>query len=293
MKETYNIKLITPLFSRGSYEHLPEVRPPSIRGVLHWWLRAVGGSSAEERSIFGSVHKGFGGGDKGASASKIVIRVSDVIGPVADLPTLPHKNGGQAASKSAFAPGASFSLHISTRLGGLSKDGLDIFHRALEAWLNLGSLGLRSTRGAGSFSWTPGEGASISPPLTFDDYSNRCKQLINVTRMKFALLPNEYTDAEKARKVASDTIGGRSDTVDQQDSLKKINFPLGKLSKPRKTSPLRFRIVGLENKFRVAAIWDAREDITGNKMSDLSRLIDILCERKPELGNQLKSNMIN
>src|SRR5438105_3981718 len=111
------LTLLTPLFSRGVYEDLAEIRPPSIRGQLHWWFRALGGTIGDERAIFGGISsKAKGWND---SASKVVVRVNEIQGKVGQLPTLPHKSGGMAAPKTAYFSGTTFKLHIATRLGGL------------------------------------------------------------------------------------------------------------------------------------------------------------------------------
>jgi len=171
---TYRLEFITPLFSCGAYEDRPEVRPSSIRGQLHWWFRALGGNAIDEKAIFGGVHGG-------ATASKVVVRVSSVIGNTGSINTLPHKIGGQASPKRAFQIGTRFDLHILVRLAALSEDLRSALDRALETWLLLGTLGLRSTRGAGSFRWEsvlPRDQHSLRPPTDFADYEARCSKLL-------------------------------------------------------------------------------------------------------------------
>src|SRR5262245_7640570 len=118
----YEIEFITPLFSRGVYDDVPEIRPTSIRGQLHWWFRVLGGSYADEKAVFGGVHGG-------ATASKLVVRVAGLPqrpNPPIFLPTLPHKPGGQDprnapnAPRCAFPAGSRFTLDVGERLGGLS-----------------------------------------------------------------------------------------------------------------------------------------------------------------------------
>lgn len=108
----YDIEFITPLFSKGFYEELPEIRPPSIRGQLHLWFRALGHSHADETAIFGGVHEG-------AAASRVVVRVSGVGGHADRRDTLPHKHGGEASPKMSYLPGTRCTLHLLPRLGGL------------------------------------------------------------------------------------------------------------------------------------------------------------------------------
>jgi len=285
---TYHLEFITPLFSRGSYDDRPEIRASSIRGQLHWWFRAQGGNATDEKVIFGGVHGG-------ATASKVVIRTSHL--PAADkraeIATLPHKQGGQASPKWAFPAGQGFDLHVLTRLGGLPSALDSSFRRALEAWLFLGTLGLRATRAAGSFVWTPGSDAETSYPGDFESYEANCQKLLQGTAMRFGLLTGVYANSEAARRVVSDTLGGRDDRQGQGD-LAGLNDPLGKIGPrgERKTSPLRFRIVRIASQYRIAAVWDGREKVTGNRSSDLAGIIKLLAERKPALGEQLRASAL-
>jgi hypothetical protein len=105
--------------------------------------------------------------------------------------------------------------------------------------------------------------------------------------LKHAILDTPFDSAEAAREVVSDTLGGRDDP-DGENDLERLHHPLGKISRGRKTSPLRFRVVSPGNKgFFIAAVWDDRQAVTGNRPGDLKGLIDLLQRRKPRLGNQL------
>lgn len=285
----YRLEFITPLFSRGSYEDRPEVRPASIRGQLHWWFRALGGNATDEKAIFGGVHGG-------ATASKVVVRVSSLVGTTGSVNTLPHKNGAQASPKAAYQIGTKFDLHILSRLGGLDKRLQSALDRTLETWLLLGTLGLRSTRAAGSFRWEaipPLGNGSFRSPADFGAFEVRCQELLRGAPLRFALLDQNYSAAEQARRVVSDTLGGRDDNQGQND-LSLLHDPLGKIGRrgERKTSPLRFRIVGIGTQFRIAAVWDARTVVTGNRPGDLPGIISLLKQRKPALGAQLAASAL-
>src|SRR5208283_4025070 len=178
MNNSFRLEFITPLFNRGAYEDRPEIRPASIRGQLHWWFRALGNSYTDEKSVFGGVHGG-------ATCSKIVIRVfqSGSTPKGADFPTLPHKQGAQASVKKAFPIGTACDLCILTRLGGLNGRLRAAFERTLEGWLLLGTLGLRATRAAGSFRWTPVADTALQYPTSFHQYETRCDALLNGSQM--------------------------------------------------------------------------------------------------------------
>lgn len=277
----------TPLFSKGSYDDRPEVRPASIRGQLHWWFRALGHSAADENAVFGSVH------GKPVLASKVVVRVAKVEGQTGEVATLPHKRGGQASPKWAYLPGSSFELILAERLGGLDEHRRKAFHRALEAWLLLGTLGLRATRAGGSFDWgiLDADGLPFAdPPASAEDYETRCRNVLDRVPLRFHLLPEGYGKAEDARTVVSDTIGGRDDRQGDND-LARLNHPLGRVFGGRKTSPLRFRIVKFPDAYRIAAIWDDRSAVTGNQPGDLKGVAELLAERGKEVGRSLSRRL--
>ena len=277
------ITFITPCFCRGadcSDNGAPEIRPASIRGQLHWWFRALDGSPEDEKNIFGSVRNG-------AKASPLVVRVKYDSIAEKKSPTLPHKPE-RPASKQAIADGVSFELRISTRLDGLSPDLEKKFFRALNAWLHLGALGLRATRGGGNFTWdTPktsnGSASGVMPqPQTPEVYDEAIKNIIGGTKLCAALLDTNYKNAEAARIDITNTLN---------DKAFGTTAPLGRAIGGRKTSPLRFRIVKFaDDSFRIAAVWDGRQNVTGNTKEDLHAAIRKLKEAKKNIGIQLAAS---
>ena len=297
---SYRITFITPLFSTGSYKDRPEVRPPSLRGQLRWWFRALGGTFADEKEIFGGmVHKDERGRKKEeAKASAVIVRVSDVppLSTIASMNTLPHKNWHDA-HKACFPPGTHFDLHITTRLRTLSPDHQVALKRTVETWLMLGTLGLRATRGAGSFISQSINSTALLPSASdANEYSSACERLLNGAPLRFTLIRKSFTTAEEARKIVSDTLGGTgNDRKGEKDDLTQLRHPLGKIVGKRKTSPLRFRIVKCCEHYHIAAIWDNREVVTGNLPGDLQGLITLLCKEEngrkmKEIGGLLRDN---
>lgn len=276
---SYRLSFITPLFSKGSYDDIPEVRPPSIRGQLHWWFRALGGSHRAEKSIFGSVHGG-------AAASKVVVRVNNLGGEKGEVATLPHKRGGLASPKFAYKPGTTCDLHITFRLGGLDSHLGEAFERTVEAWLLLGTLGLRGTRAAGSFAWNPLSMGAATPPQNIAEYRARCAMVLQAAPLECHLIDQAFNSAEEARRIVSDTIGGREDKQGASE-LASIRYPLGRVFGERKTSPLRFRIVRLGTQFHIVAVWDGRSAVTGNKTGDLGAAIELLRTKSKKIGSLL------
>lgn len=296
---TYRIALITPLFSRGAYEDFPEIRPSSIRGQLHHWLRLLGGDAADERALFGSVHKDFGGQDLPPAASRLVVRVSDLpklSGPAPWLPTLPHKPGGANprngpnAPRCAFPAGSCFSLVVSERLGGLTECQRELVTRGVHAWLMAGSLGLRATRGGGSIRWS-------EAPDDANTYSKLLSEVLSDAPVKFELLNRVFTQAEDARKVITETIDHRA--------FADVHYPLGAVRQGhddvapvRKTSPLRLTVRQFSDGFRILAMWDDRLSVSGNTHAHLRTAIERLANgtsksRATEIGKLLKMSNLS
>lgn len=274
----YKLTLLTPLFSRGSYDSIAadsaEIRAPSIRGQLHHWLRQLNYGPDLERAIFGAVQKGFGGEDK-PSASKIVIRVANIQGHRGTPATLPHKAGGLASHKAAHLPGTTFELHVLERLGGLTPEAQIAFDRTLQAWLLVGSLGLRSTRAGGAFQWD-----QATPDIA--TFRRQFMHVVGDARLQFDVLSPALPSAEEARKIATDTVS--------HEALASAHFPLGAVKQgyndnsgapPRKTSSLRLTVRKFTDGYRLIALWDARSEVTGNNQNDLNKAISLLAEGSP------------
>jgi CRISPR type III-B/RAMP module RAMP protein Cmr1 len=135
-----------------------EIRAPSIRGKLRWWFRVLGGQQKQEAEIFGST-----AGECGTS-SAIIIRVADTIiqrqwepisfsGSNSDYVLYFARASGDGArwfAGGAVPAGASFELRLLWKRD-ISPETKELFDLALDAFLSLGSLGLRNTRGLGSF----------------------------------------------------------------------------------------------------------------------------------------------
>lgn len=163
---THPFELLTPCFAGGANPTagVAEIRPSSIRGLLRWWFRIVGGSRTEEAEVFGRA--------AGASgvASALVIRVSNTqgIGTPQDLLEYTGANEENEALRheesyflwplrrkkhSCLRPNrdniARFDLHLGWRRPVLSsvREKLEL---AFALWSMLGAIGSRSLKGYGS-----------------------------------------------------------------------------------------------------------------------------------------------
>jgi hypothetical protein len=287
MNRDIEIECLTPLFSKGSYTHVPEIRAASIRGQLHGWFRALGGSFEDERAIFGGVSVERERSDKlPDQASRLVVRVSPPAEPQTEKsPLLPHKQGGQASFKHAFAPGTRFTLHLRERRDGLNADLAAKFDRPLQAWLLLGALGNRSTRGGGSL-----QPLGEDWPSARDAYEKEVERLLRGTKMRAAVLDEVFPNQEAARKVMTDTLGGQDKRQQGagENDLKRIRDPLGKVHGKRKTSPLRLRLYRFDDGLRIVAVWDGRSKVTGNREGDLRQAIKLLDDKGKPIGRLLQ-----
>ncbi len=161
-----SVEFISPAFLVGGNQAIAELRPASIRGELRWWFRVLGGTRAEETSIFGGVHSE-------ARASKVIVRVGNVNGkhepfhkpaPMSDLGYLSYfatasKGDGERAGvrveqDAYFAPGTTFDLVVVERTP-LTDDEHALLERAFDCLVRLGALGYRSTRTFGAMKEVP------------------------------------------------------------------------------------------------------------------------------------------
>jgi len=155
----FQIEFITSCFCAGATPAIAEVRAPSIRGKLRWWFRVLGGTKEQEAEVFGAT-----AGDD-TTSSAIIVRVADTViqGQWRPFNFKAGSNTGylmyfaQASGEGArwvaggaIPAGGSFQLRLLWRRA-VSPDSQALFDLALEAFLLLGSLGLRSTRGLGCF----------------------------------------------------------------------------------------------------------------------------------------------
>lgn len=165
------LQTVTPLFLAGANPRgAPELRAPSVRGELRYWLRAaLGGVLGDlnldalkqaEEQVFGSTHR----------ASAITVHVEQ--SPFKAVPFTKQRaipagkrskptgrdylfwsmaEMGEMPPKQMIPPGTRFTLTLESRAG--VKDHQIVFAQAAAAlwlWLHLGGLGSRSRRTAGS-----------------------------------------------------------------------------------------------------------------------------------------------
>jgi hypothetical protein len=228
-----DIEVLTPMFNRGAYQDTPELRVPSIRGMVRWWFRTLGGTADEEKEAFGGMMK-FGRRLAGeVMASPLVFRVNQIrVQRASPNPlTLPHKQGGLGSPQAAFAPGATFTLEVFTRFGDLSPELERKTEKALEVWLLLGALGLRANRAGGNV-WP-----ASAAPATAAALRARLTEL--GCRWPVMLADSEVgSNLDQLRAAATDTVDGMPEIF-------------GQVRGGRIASKVKFKIVLLESQLRL------------------------------------------
>jgi hypothetical protein len=164
--EAFTLEFITPCFAAGAEQGRAELRASEVRGKLRWWFRALGGTREQEAAVFGAV----AGEKAGASAVQIRARVTQAgrpwspprVNPMSDsayiwyFASVSGKHPGQRGPGPRWTPhgnlppGTKFEIQV-RQVHPIPADAARLYRFALEAFLLLGGLGLRVTRGLGAF----------------------------------------------------------------------------------------------------------------------------------------------
>lgn len=170
-RQTHELELLTPAWVSGADPHSAEIRVPTLRGQLRFWMRRLHPDESLDREIMG--HAGQGN----PSASFVVLRLLDWSGRTGNqnLEDYTGKKGLDATSdpegyflwplrpskesqqkRAVFHPdragnNATFKVESQWRLLTSSQKStfMPAFQKAWEAFSLLGAIGTRSTRGYG------------------------------------------------------------------------------------------------------------------------------------------------
>jgi CRISPR-associated protein Cmr1 len=161
-----DLEAVTPLWIGGA-DRQPELRPPSVRGCMRYWWRALAGGLLGDslQDIFEADSAVFGNMMR---SSTVVVRLMGspqigeaVIGDAEQLPGLNYMLWSMYQQRrAAILPGEPFRLRLNTRplplaaveVAGRKLDLSDSFEMAaLSLWLllRLGGVGARARRGGG------------------------------------------------------------------------------------------------------------------------------------------------
>ena len=245
--ETYEIELLTPCFCAGADQARAEIRAPSIRGELRWWFRILGGTSGQEKEVFGGVHALPGESKKDAArASAVLIRVGAVKnGPRWDPPHVNRNDpisyvwhfakasagGVRWTGAGNVPPGSTFTLHIACRRP-IPDDSRGLFDKAVEAFVRFGGIGLRVTRGLGGL-------RARELPETFVEARNAAERLLTPAGIETVWVEKAFASWQEALAHAGELLK----FVLRKHESSKSAGPLGSSTHPRQTSAVRFRVL--------------------------------------------------
>lgn len=168
------VDIISPMFISGTDKNAPELRAPSVRGQLRYWLRALlGAHISQPRQLWDAESQVFG---STAQGSQVLVRLYPQQLNLASVGMLPHREGSGNVSKQAAIKSGRAVLQLATRPGVGLPEGA---YAALLVWSLLGGMGKRSRRMFGAVQLTPREesGAWYAQPASPDELA----QTINRT----------------------------------------------------------------------------------------------------------------
>ena len=149
---TVECELITPMLMHGEDTAVAELRPPSIKGEMRFWWRAIHGNLSldelkkQESLLFG------GANENSAVKSSFRIRIKKGLSSSISINSLPHKR----VMTKGYKENKPFEIEF------LSNMELDKVEKIFELSTILGGFGLRSRRGFGSVSMIKND----SKPIT-------------------------------------------------------------------------------------------------------------------------------
>jgi CRISPR-associated protein Cmr1 len=145
-KTQFTLKTITPMFLRGADGSTPELRPPSIKGMMRFWWRAMNGHLSLE-VLHKEEGKLFGSSEEGVGRSKFSLLIKDINALKASQhqPLPNHSKDNKSFEWKAIQPNSNFNCIIAG--GGYNHD---LFCNIFKITVILGGLGARSRRGFGS-----------------------------------------------------------------------------------------------------------------------------------------------
>lgn len=155
----YTLETITPLFLRGPDGETPELRPPSFKGMLRYWWRALHPQPVDqlrrkESKRFGSA------GDSDGGRSPVQLRIPHRELSTDDYDTVPRPSKG--FPEEGFDPEQSFDLLVT--IGHRADDLIEEIDATIRLMIMLGGLGNRSRRGFGSLRLVEVDGAPQEAP---------------------------------------------------------------------------------------------------------------------------------
>lgn len=144
---TFTCETVTPMFLTGADSRTPELRSPSIKGVMRFWWRAMNGHLSL-RELKEKESRIFGGTGNFQQRSSFTVRVIPQSVSIGNYRLVPHKK----FDSQAFSPGSLFDVTFT--IEPTSDNHEEISLEKLKALFfitcYLGGFGKRVRRGMGS-----------------------------------------------------------------------------------------------------------------------------------------------
>lgn len=165
---TFHCKVITPMFLAGADGRTPELRPPSIKGAMRFWWRAMNGHLIKDGKLDDLIEEeGKIFGDTKQRSS--IVLTCEVINKKRFTASF---NGDLrymafgAESRTSFGVGTVFNVCLSSKNQAHLKEA----KRAFSLLTHLGGLGAKSRNGFGAFTCEDAE--SFDKILQYDCFNN-------------------------------------------------------------------------------------------------------------------------
>jgi len=278
IKQTY--KIITPMFIGDANQELTSLRPPSIKGALRFWWRALNWGRyfksdiaqalrdlhEQEGKLFGQAARdGVDGGQ-----ARFLLQVSEQPKLIRETDWPKNQTGSgylgyglmkdhTQAHREGFKENTKFSLSLIFK-PKTSQADIDSIKETLEVWGLLGGLGARSRRGFGSIS-------DSSNHLDEAEYIKKINTLLDKYQhitddppytafsqhASFKIISSEST-ARFAHQQAGNLYKEYRLDLERKERIS-FGLPLQKADdKNRRSSPLFFHIHPLKNNKFIAVV---------------------------------------
>ncbi len=215
------VKLVSPLIlggaKGGKCDSPLTLRPPSLRGQLRFWSRALGGEGLQDR-LWGTTQTG----------QRVRILGTHPLGRTGEACLFPHKPEALGVTE-MVPPGE----RVHMRFALPSAELLPELQAVVWTWLHLGTIGRRSRRGYGAFTWEtrPGDlldgflDDGFNPKVAFAGPSELASYLERGLRAAFSTLSIVAGDHRASRAIDDDFRLASLDQVFIGRHL--TEFPLG------------------------------------------------------------------
>lgn len=272
-------KIITPMFIGDANQELTDLRPPSIKGALRFWWRALnwgkffkGDIAQALRELHEQEGKLFGQAAREgveAGQASFLLQLSEQPKLIREK-SWPENNTGSGylgyglmkdntqAHREGFKENTKFSLSLIFK-PNTSTENINSIKETLEVFGLLGNLGARSRRGFGSIS-------DSSNLLTEEEYIKKIKTLLSnyqhitdeppytafSNNANFKIISSEST-ARNAHQQAGNLYKEYRYQFQRKDRIG-FGLPLQMETEKRRSSPLFFHIHPLKNNKFIAIV---------------------------------------